>query len=163
WTPEGYYACSAAGERLMGWQINQGTEQVGAFHPAARFRRSLSRPALLQEVLPAGGAAQAMQKLGLGQATSVTQVLPPQVRITSPAGNLRQASNRLTVEAEAKSVGGNAVRTLRLLVNGRPFGGDNGVRTVPAPKAGRVRGSWRVELPPGQNVVSVLAESAVSR
>src|SRR5262249_28623247 len=28
WTPEGYYAASANGERLMGWQINNGLEQV---------------------------------------------------------------------------------------------------------------------------------------
>jgi WD40 repeat protein/ribosomal protein S27E len=44
WTPQGYYACSAYGERLMGWQINNGPERLGSFHPAVRFRKSLYAP-----------------------------------------------------------------------------------------------------------------------
>src|SRR5262249_22168968 len=28
WTPEGYYACSAGGERLMGWHVQNGRDQM---------------------------------------------------------------------------------------------------------------------------------------
>lgn len=163
WTREGYYACSANGERLMGWQINQGTEQVGTFHPAARFRRSLYNPAALAQVLPAGGVQAALAKLGQAQMTNVTQVLPPEVDVTSPAKALRQAHGKVEVTAEAKSVGGNSVTQLRLLVNGRPFEGEKGVRAVANPKPGKVRATWSVDLPPGPHVLSVLAESAVSK
>src|SRR5262249_46166339 len=29
WTPEGYYAASVGGERLMGWHVNNGTDKLG--------------------------------------------------------------------------------------------------------------------------------------
>src|SRR5262249_42348008 len=93
-----------------------------------------------------------------------TQVLPPEVRITAPAApGLRQANGKVTVQAEAKSVGGHAITSLRLLVNGRPFEGERGVRAVPEPKPGKVKASWSVDLPPGQNVLSGVAESPVSK
>src|SRR5205085_1211586 len=79
WTPEGYYAASAYGERLMGWLIN----------------------------------------------------------------------NR-------------AVRSMRLLVDGRPWKGLNEVRSFPD-QPGEVQASWQVELPPGNHHLVVLADSSVSR
>jgi WD40 repeat protein len=162
WTGEGYYACSAAGERLMGWQINQGAEQVGAYHPAARFRRSLFRPAALQQLLPAGGIQAALAKLGQNETTNVSQVLPPEVEITAPRTGVKQAGGKVEVVAEARSVGGKAVAQLRLLVNGRPYEGERGVRTVPNPKPGKVRAAWSVDLPPGKHVLNVVAATAVS-
>ena len=38
WTPEGYYAATPGGERLMGWTVNNGFDQPAAFHPARRMR-----------------------------------------------------------------------------------------------------------------------------
>ena len=52
WTPEGYYAASPGGERLMGWHVNNGPDQLATVHPAARFRSSLYRPDVIKRLLP---------------------------------------------------------------------------------------------------------------
>jgi WD40 repeat protein len=50
WTPEGYYAASPYGERLMGWQINQGPDKMALFYPAVQFRASLYQPEVVRNL-----------------------------------------------------------------------------------------------------------------
>ena len=97
WTEEGYYAASAGGERLMGWQVNNGADKMASFYPAGRFRKSLYRPDLVKLLLPAGstprGLELADQRRGRStQATSVDKTLPPAIVITAPS----QAALRIT-------------------------------------------------------------------
>ncbi len=44
WTPEGYYAATPGGERLMGWYVDNGPTQRPSFYSADRFRKTLYRP-----------------------------------------------------------------------------------------------------------------------
>ena len=88
WTPEGYYAASPGGERLMGWQVNNGLEQMATFYPAAQFRKSLYRPDVIKLLLQAGSLEKALEiadraRGKASQRVEVGDVLPPQVRITS--------------------------------------------------------------------------------
>src|SRR5262249_16601281 len=62
WTPEGYYAASAYGERLMGWQINNGPDKLATYHPAARFHASLFQPDVIRFLLPEGSLAKAVAR-----------------------------------------------------------------------------------------------------
>jgi WD40 repeat protein len=171
WTPEGYYAASPYGERLMGWQVNNGPEQLATFHPAVQFRRSLYRPEAVKLVLKTGSIQKALELENKEKqeppaaAVSVAQVLPPAVVITSPAGSraLKISQPRLQVKAAARSVGGHAVTAMRLLVDGRPWQGEKGVRTFAPPRPGDVQAAWAVDLAPGKHVLAVQAESAVSK
>ena len=171
WTPEGYYACSANGKRLMGWQINNGHDRMASYHPAARFRASLYNPGAIRHLLRgAGGHVRRALALGgrRGQpapALDVASVLPPEVSLTAPAraGKVRVVANRLEVKATARSTGNHPVKALRLLVNGRPFRGRKGVHVVANPRLGEVQAAWTVELPFGKHTLAVLAESEVSK
>jgi WD40 repeat protein/tetratricopeptide (TPR) repeat protein len=167
WTEGGIYAASAGGERLMGWQINNGLESLGTFLPAAQFRKSLYHPEVVKHVVRAGDVRKAFAAANKDprDALSVAQVLPPAVTITAPAGlgTLRVATSKFEVKATARSTGNQPVTALRLLVDGRPHGGLAGVHTVPQPKPGEVPANWTVELAPGIHQLAVLAESAVSR
>jgi WD40 repeat protein len=166
WTPEGYYAASPGGERLMGWQVNNGLEKLATYHPAVQFRKSLYRPDVIKLLLPAGSTVNALAQADRGkvQKLDVAQVLPPEVNITSPAQSGRRFSERsIEVQATARSVGNHPVTALRLLLDGRPYGGQKNVRTFNPPKAGTVQGTWTVELPPGKHTLAVQADSAVSR
>ncbi|HKB41159.1 MAG TPA: caspase family protein, partial [Gemmataceae bacterium] len=169
WTPEGYYAASANGERLMGWLIVNGPEKLATFHPAAQFRASLYNPAALKLLLrQAGGHIdRALALAGKPDkpvlALNVGQVLPPEVVIKSP-GPDTQAEGKVEVKATATSKGDNPVTSMRLLVDGRPYRGSKGVVRFPAPKVGTVEASWpAVELPPGKHIFAVQAESKVSK
>jgi hypothetical protein len=67
------------------------------------------------------------------------------------------------VQAGARSADKHPVTALRLLVDGRPYQGQTGIRRVTRPQLGVVRASWTMELTPGYHTVAVQAESAVSR
>src|SRR5262249_55255451 len=168
WTPEGYYAASANGERLMGWLIVNGPERLSTFYPAARFRASLYNPAALKLLLrQAGGDIERALKLA-GKpdrpvlALNVGQVLPPDVVIKSPANETRLAGAEVEVEAVATSKGGHPVTALRLLVDGRPYRGSAGMIRPAMPKLGETEAKWKVSLPPGKHLFAVQAESRVS-
>jgi WD40 repeat protein len=51
WTPEGYYATSPGGEKLMGWQVPGTGNQLPLFYPAAQFHQSLYRPDIIRRLL----------------------------------------------------------------------------------------------------------------
>ncbi len=172
WTPEGYYTCSANGERLMGWQINDGVDKVGKYYPANQFRLSLFQPEVIRNLFRVNGelrfamALYVKEKRRPLEPINLTQVIPPDVQITSPvamAGELKVNKETIEVKATARSTGKHPVTAMRLLVDGRPFGGENGVLKIPNPKIGEVQRSWKVPLSKGPHTLNVLAESAVSR
>jgi WD40 repeat protein len=169
WTPEGYYAASPGGEKLMGWHVNNGPDRMASFYPAAQFRRSLYRPDVIQRLLEAGSVEKALaladrERGKPSQRTEVREVLPPKVAITAPSGSgLRLDRAEVEVKATAESVGEHPVTGLRLLVDGRPYQGQAGLKRVASPRLGKVEESWAVELSPGRHRLSVQADSAVSQ
>ncbi len=167
WTPEGYYACSASGERLLAWQVNAGIDKLPAVHPAERFRASMFQPGVLQYLIPAGDLRLALAMAAKfdkeAAVTNVAEVLPPEVTLTAPAeGLVRVADESLTVRAAATGTARHPVTAMRLLVNGRPYQGQAGVKRF-AGGAARADASWDLKLEPGTYSFEVLAESAVSR
>jgi WD40 repeat protein len=60
WTPEGYYAASPGGERLMGWTVHQGIDKEANFYPAAHFRKQFYRPDVIRRVLEKGSVEEAL-------------------------------------------------------------------------------------------------------
>ncbi len=169
WTPEGYYAASAGGEKLIGWQVNDESNRTATFYPAEQFHDTFYRPDVIKRLLVAGSVEQALVLADAARkretaATNLSQVLPPQVAITSPAKFTRHLPDAsFEVQVTAASVGGRPVISLRLLVDGRPYRGDAGLRTMRDPKPGEVRNSWQVELPAGRHRLAVIAASAVSQ
>lgn len=176
WTPQGYYACSAQGERLITWQLNSAAgSAVGAAakapqtHPAERFRPSLYQPALLKYLIPAGDLPRAMamaQKFdkALVATTNIADVIPPEVTLDGfGETELKVEKEVLTVRATAKS-GKHGVKSMRLLVDGRPYKGKEGIRTFDKPDPGAdATATWDVPLDPGTHTVAVIADTGVSR
>ena len=146
WTPEGYYAASPGGENLMGWQVSNGPEQVGTFVPASQFRKSLYRPDVIKLALKTGSVATALERLN-EPVKVVKEVLPPLVVITSPdRSGVRLDDPVLTVRATAVAQPGHPVTAFRLLLDGRPYDGDQGRKEVPNDAAGgrQKHESWQV-------------------
>jgi WD40 repeat protein len=169
WTEEGYYAASAGGERLMGWQVNNGPDALATFYPAAQFRSSLYRPDVIQRVLAEGSVAKALAAAdaargkGSAAAVAVEEVLPPEVTLTAPGlKELRLMKPILEVQAEARGKGKHPVTALQLLIDGRPYQEGKGLRRVAGTPAGAVKEKWTVKLTPGEHSLRVLARSAVS-
>ncbi len=168
WTPEGYYAASLAGESLMGWHINHGPEQLADFYAASQFHDSLYRPDVIRRVLEMGSVARALEfadreREVQSRPLTVANVLPPRVTITAPGeSQVDSRQSQLTVRASASAVDEDAVKSMRLIVDGRPYGA---AQSVPQPQPGAdtpVEGEWTVELPPGKHKLMVKAQTADS-
>src|SRR5437763_16013153 len=100
----------------MGWLISRGVGRLASYFPAIRFRASLFQPEVMRRVLRAGSVQRAIQLAAkernrpVGEATNVTQVLPPEVKITSPdAGALQEG--KVEVKAVARQTGDHPVKT----------------------------------------------------
>jgi len=169
WTPEGYYAASPGGEKLMGWQINNGPDKMATFYPAAQFRKTFFRPDVIKKLLTAGSLDKALaladQERGKNtERTEVARVLPPKVVITAPKQSGQPlATDTVQVKATATSAGQHPVTGFRLLLDGRPYQGQAAIKLIASPKLGEVTESWTVQLALGKHKLQVLADSAVSQ
>jgi WD40 repeat protein len=165
WTPKGYYAATPGGERLMGWVVDNGPEKLGTYYPAQRFRKVLYRPDVierllkersLEDALAAANAARARpgEKVGGGVA-DLEQLLPPQATLDVVD---KTALPKVTVKATGKAaaVEGQPVKSLRLLVDGRPLPDGQGVLELEQ-EQGKAEAEWTVTLPPGEHELKVLA------
>ncbi len=117
WTPEGYYAASAGGEKYIGWQINQGMDKAALYYPAAVFRNQLYRPELVTHTLKkiAEALPEAPQTRSL--------ILPPLVdwiEPKKPTIETKEPSIRIRVKIRSDStMQDNRITTFKVLVNGR--------------------------------------------
>jgi WD40 repeat protein len=169
WTPQGFYSCSGNGERLLAWQVNNGSFKFPQVHPAARFRPSMYQPALIKYLVPAGSMPLALAMAtkfdkALVQITSVADVLPPEVTLLSPDVEKSDVVDQPTVSvrASAKGTAKQPITAMRLLVDGRPFQGSEGVKKFDTPQA-TAEASWEVPVLPGPHSFAVIAESPVSK
>lgn len=107
WTPTGYFAASAGGEDLIGWQLDRGESQAADFYPISRFRAEYYRPDLIPEIIAKGSAESALAAISReggrpGATTTLENRLPPKLRILAPD--------------EVNTASGSRVTTLRLAV-----------------------------------------------
>jgi WD40 repeat protein len=165
WTPDGYYAATPGGERLMGWHVDNGPDQLASFYPAERFRKTLYRPDVIKLVLVKGSVEEALKAANTALAqqgekieegvANVEQLLPPRVVLT----RIAQKGNAVTIRIDAKSAGKKQpVTSLRLLVNSRPLPEGKCVKDYGNGKA-EAKETWDVELPPGKHELKVLVRS----
>jgi hypothetical protein len=170
WTPQGYYAASLGGERLMGWQIDNGPDQFATFHPASHFRASLYRPDAIERLLKEGSprsavkAANEDRKITRPVVEQVDEVQPPVVKKLTALGLKDGKTTTPTVEVEAVALGKGKlpVVSLQLLLDGRPWQGQEGLRKVTARPGEAVKEKWTVVLPEGEHTLRVLARNEAS-
>lgn len=145
-TPEGLFDGSVDGPRYLAYRV-PGTLE---FVPLERYQQKFYQPGLL---------ASLTRGTRLTPKVDITKSIPPKVRITSPtsAADLKQST--VEVHAEAETRGEHPIKSLRLLVDGRPFGGQHGIHKVADPKLGSVSASWNIELDPGRHTLKVLADT----
>jgi WD40 repeat protein len=166
WTPEGYYAATPGGEKLMGWHVNNGPDRLATFYPAERFRKVFYRPDVIKLLLEKGSVKDALaaandarkqggEAVGEGPA-DLEQLLPPRAALEILDWTaLPKVKVRATAEAAAE---GQPVVLLRLLVDGRPLPDGQGVLDF-KPAREKADAEWEVELPPGEHELKALARS----
>jgi WD40 repeat protein len=159
WTPGGYYACSAGGERLVGWQVNaEDLRLAPSFFSADKFSKVLYRPDLIRSLLKDGTVSTSMQKLH-ETPTHVNEISPPVIKIVSAEHHrVDEHANQIRIAATAESKDDRPLVAMQLLLDGRPYG--QGRRYAAGDRSVRQRQeTWFIETNPGQHLISVQAEN----
>ncbi|MGE0378328.1 MAG: caspase family protein [Planctomycetaceae bacterium] len=163
WAPTGHYASSPRGERLIGWQINKGDAALPDFFDGTQFHETLYKPDVIRALLETGNVAAAIAKAG-GQQVTVQKVLPPLVEIVTPAQpaiKLTDGQLKLTARAQTRQAE-NALTSLTLYMDGRPFEGRQGRRALQPGNGAPVTENWAVTVPPGEHVFTIRGSTSKS-
>ncbi len=155
WTPQGYYAATPGGEKLIGWAVTTDPNQASTFHPAQRFRARLYRPDVIRKVLETGSVEEAVRAAG-AETQDVQKILPPRASLT-----YKQTGATLEVQARAQAGSrGQPVSELHLLVDGRPARLEKNriaIESFAPPQEREARVTWTVKLEPGTHKLSLRA------
>lgn len=169
WVPAGYYAASPGGENLMGWQVGGDLKSLASFYPARQFRASLYRPDVISRLLSAGSLAKAIEAADKGATkkaatVEVADVLPPEVTLTAPdLKDGKISDGTVEVQAVALSKSKHPIVSLQLMLDGQPYLGSDGRRTVEGVPVGKeVREKWTFQVPEGEHSLRVIARTEAS-
>ena len=160
-TPEGYYNASPKGDQHLNVRI--GTNVYGV----DQWRSTFYRPAVVEATVRLGDTTTAIAEvLGIGERPAMIE--PPFVVVKSPddGARLSSLSTELALYVEDRH---QAIRSIKVLINGRVATGAGERRIVPAGSglnipAGQKQFSFRVPvtLDPGENLIEVAAWNGVS-
>ena len=120
WTPQGYYTATAAGARLIGWQINHGPEHEAEYVTAAQLRQHLNRPDIVASAIQLA-SAEAAVKEARGADFKIADLLArpvPRLRIVSPEADASLSGGHAQVRVELEATP-DPVKLIRIQVNGR--------------------------------------------
>ncbi len=158
WSKSGYYACSAGGERIMGWHVNNGMDQFADFQVAEQFSRGFFKPDVIRRLLDSGSEDAALSSLPVPR-QSIAENLAPKVSVeildAKPPENgiIRMRDSEIKVRVTAVATGASKLEEVTILENGR--GTDNSV-ILDSPK-GVFNKTFDVHLDPGKVRISVRA------
>jgi hypothetical protein len=161
WTPSGYYDTSPGAEELIGWHVNNGSEEAADFFPISRFRRDYYRPdvvAKARETLDEAAAINLANKESgkKAQEVSVAKILPPVVTILSPKDGSETSSKEIEVQFETRNLSAEQATNVRVLVDGRPIG--RGHKIKPVQKGQNIQAT-KIPIPEKDTEISIIAEN----
>jgi len=143
WTPRGYYAASAGGENLIGWNVNRGETVAPDFFPASSFRNSFYRPDIVQNVLAGldeeGAIRTANTEAGRQDETvqeGVRGILPPVVELAMESDEINTATSPVEVKYRVRSPNGEPIESVEIFIDGRPLEARG---AIPVPDAEETR------------------------
>jgi WD40 repeat protein len=120
WTPQGYYTGSPGADKIVGWQINKGSDQTADYVGAEQLRQHLHRPDIVERAIVIGSAEEAVREAP-GTSFKLADLLArpvPRFKITSPDAGSAQRGGRAVVKIFIDATP-DPIRTIRAQVNGR--------------------------------------------
>ncbi|MBF0466241.1 MAG: caspase family protein [Nitrospirae bacterium] len=161
WTPKGYYDASVGGDDLVGWHLNRGKDKEADFFPASKFRSTYYRPDIVSKVLDTLDEDEAVRQANeqanrKTQTVTITEKLPPVVRILSPSSGAEVANTSLTVRYELRTQDDAPVTSIKVLVNGERQDSEKGITVKPNEGTSN---EVKVTIPGKDSEIAIIAEN----
>lgn len=165
WTPQGFYAASAGGEKYIGWQLVRDVEKFPEFLPVSVFRKRFHQPDLVHRTIVLGSFEQAFEEFQLEseqfiEEQEITDILPPEVEWMSPQEPVSETSSpSLQIKAQIHS--DTELTDVKILINGRTQTTVRGLK-IDEPESSQAPGAdnivdQEITLTPGENVIAIFA------
>jgi uncharacterized caspase-like protein len=120
WTPQGYYTASPGADKIVGWQINKGADQVPDYVGADQLRQHLNRPDIVEKAIILASAEQAVREAP-GTTFRLADLLArpvPRFRIVSPSSDAVERGGRAPIRIAVEATP-DPIKAMRVQVNGR--------------------------------------------
>jgi hypothetical protein len=123
----GYYAASIGGERLIGWHVNRGRNEVPDFFPVDRFRDRFYRSDIIHHVLVMLDETKAIAEADRlanaeRQERELRKLLPPVVEIISPRDGDSFSTPNLALEYLVRSPTGEKISGIDVYLDDQKLG-----------------------------------------
>jgi hypothetical protein len=161
WIPQGYYASSTSGDRMVGWHLNKGWEQAGEFVAAARLKKHLYRPDIVKRAFELADSDAAVREAGLSgfKLADLANHTPPEFRIVDPGDKTHADKSPVAVKLELGATN-DPVTSFDVKVNGRQVT-PRDVRDIPQPSKGAETLNLNIPLEKGDNHIQIAAHNSV--
>jgi WD40 repeat protein len=161
WTPSGHYDASPGAEELIGWHVNNGSEEAADFFPISRFRTAYYRPDVVAKILETLDEAESIRLANeesgrKKQEVSIAKILPPVVSILSPKDGSEVSTKEIEVKFEIRSHSAEPVTKVMVLVDGRPIGRGSEIKQVQKDQGIQ---TTRAPIPEKDAEISIIAEN----
>ncbi len=156
WTPQGYYAGSPGADKIVGWQINRGTDKAADHVTAEQLRKHLNRPDIVAKAIQLASAEEAV-RTSHGTQFKLSDLLArpaPRLRILSPAADSSVSAAGSAAVKIALGATPDPVTRIRVQVNGRQLD-DFLPESGPKFEPGEL--SFTVPLAKGKNTIVITA------
>jgi len=156
WTPQGYYASSPNGDRIVGWQMNKGPDQAAEYVTASQLRNKFYRPDIVERAIQHASAAKAINELNPARAdgfqlSDLARRLPPKLAVLSPRDRGGTSSGRTKIELALSETPDDPVDTFQTFVND--------MKVTAAAKREGSTVSFEVPLARGNNRIRLVVRS----
>ncbi len=164
WTPQGYYAASAGGERFVGWHIDQGINKMGDFYPVSAFRKKYYRPELIKAVFEEASFEKALARFNQGteekieKNETILSNLPPQFEWINPAPTTVNTPEQ-TYKVKARVYSDVEIQNVKLLVNGRSLATARGLKVVSGDSPNEKNVEIEITLNSPETTLSIFASN----
>ena len=161
WTPSGYYDASPGAEELIGWHVNNGSEEAADFFPISKFRRDYYRPDVVAKILETLDEGESIRLANeesgrKKQEVTIAKILPPVVNILSPKDGSEISDKEIEIRFSIRNPSGEEATKAKVLVDGRPIGRGLDIKGVQKDQDVHVT---KVSIPEKDAEISIIAEN----
>lgn len=161
WTPKGFYAASAGGEKYIGWQVNRGMDKTAEYYPVYSFRRQYHNPELVQRTIELFSFEKALAEYNAApgrkiEAVAAPQSLPPSVLWLNPV-TFSQKTNAGTLRIRAQITAEEKITDFKILVNGGTVAAKSDITVLSGASDTDKTIEYTVSLTPNENRITIFA------
>jgi uncharacterized caspase-like protein/WD40 repeat protein len=154
WMPQGYYYSSDEGDKLIGWQVNQGRDREGRFIRAGQLKKYLWSPEMVRRAIILKSARQAVLEMRPGVDNELQRLLekkPPEFDVKLADDQNGVPDGFVAVEITGAEEAGTDVSDFSILSNSRNVG-DFAARSI---SGGGKKAVIQVPVEAGENRITI--------